>query len=423
MGVFRYSRGGNLLRRPSAVVTATSSHVSFPLTQIYDDDPSTVHRFASDASPLDYLADIGQVPTNGGFETAFVGGLPAADWSKSAGATLVRNTTSPRTGAACLEVQGGSANYSIFKFTVRPGEQFRLTVYSRNGGSGASKAILRNLYTGYELWGNGNWIPPNNNEFHGNGTAAYVSTPTPLNVTTESPVGGPPTMTLQLELYGNDLSNPLYDDVEILFGANAVAVFGHNHGGITDDSSLSPGPILSWSDNGSAYTVAKYLAATRPVYYGILSSVLYHRYWRLRLNPLRAFGDTPWTGELWLGNLVAATKGPAMGWKLRARYLQQRTAGLGGVTRQVFSLGEFEQHEIELPFNLESATQLLELYAGMFQATRGGAEPLVVVPNDSYPFALHGRLRSDIEMEFREQPTHGTAIRVEGGLLPLVTTV
>src|SRR5262245_26648496 len=120
----RYVAGyqSNYLQR-AASVAVTNEDSLFPKASLYD-GTGVGFRGSAEASPFDITADL-RIITNGDFETAFSGGLPGTGWAKTAGATLTRDTTTPRTGAGCLDANGSGSEYAYFEVTVYPGQRMK----------------------------------------------------------------------------------------------------------------------------------------------------------------------------------------------------------------------------------------------------------------------------------------------------------
>lgn len=187
-----YSAGheANLLQRAAAkgAVTATNQNSLLPIQYLYDGS-GLAFAGSSEVSPFDIVVDLGEVPFNGDMEDVFVSGLPGTGWAKTAGATLTRNTTAPRTGLGCMEASGTSGDYGYFDITVYPGQRLQISAAGRvktSSGSGSvAKVRVRNLYTGRLLATDGTWD-------QASGTSIVLTTATTYQaVTVTTQVEGP----------------------------------------------------------------------------------------------------------------------------------------------------------------------------------------------------------------------------------------
>jgi hypothetical protein len=390
----RYLSGwrSNLLQRASAI-TVTNENASFPKTALYD-DTGAVFMGSAEASPFDVTVDLGLVPPNGDFESAFTGGLPTSAWAKTSGATLTRNTTDQRTGTGCLQATGTTANYGYYDLTVYPGQRLTIVVAGRSvSGTALAKVRVRNLFTGRLLDSNGAWQTDSSTVILSNDTTNYVVALVAFQVETAAL---PSTMTLRVEFVcGGVTDDALYDDAAIYYAVNCCSVHWSNLVGAGAN-----GPTLrSSTDNFSGSdTQEAQFDVVRPAFYALLSSAVYRRYWRVRSGAVTALvnaGAAPYIGELVLGYAETAARAQDYGWTLGLAQQQIRTRALFGA-EAVYQAGLFEQRRLGLNFRPGTAAEYLELRDRWYRMTRGGADSMVVIPYDAEDQVIHGRLGPEL---------------------------
>lgn len=395
----RYSAGyqANLLQRAAALgsITVTNENANLPKTNLYD-GTGAVFMGSAEATPFNITVDMGQVPPNGGFESAFVGGLPTAAWGKTSGATLTRNTAIPRSGAGCLACDGTTANYAYYDLTVYPGQRLKIEAAARvlTGAGPSAKVKVRNMFTGRLLDTNGAWQTAGATSIVDNATTSYVLGSVTFQVETGQSL--PPTMTLRLEFYCilSATDTPVYDDVAIYYGVNFCSVHWTN----IQQSAGSPPQLRSSTDNFSGSdTLEAEMTVAKPAFYSVLSAPVYRRYWRHVSgrdgNLLN--GAAPYFGELWIGCVETAGRAQDYGWSLTPAFPQIRTRTPFGA-EAVNQVGLFEQRRLAMNFRPGASSEYLELYDRLYRITSGGALPLVIVPYDSDDVVIHGRLGAEL---------------------------
>ena len=185
-----FGNGYNQLARMATPATPESADTLFPIANLYNGRPWEPFRFGA-AGTSGYIdADLNQV-TNGGFETAFSGGVPAAGWTVAGAATATRVTTpTPPVGTYALDVGGGyaasSANAVVYTRLVASGETLTLNAYLYGVGAGVTQHAqvwVRNKVTG-NYWSGSAWSPAGTAVF--NHTAASWSALKTSTFTVES---------------------------------------------------------------------------------------------------------------------------------------------------------------------------------------------------------------------------------------------
>lgn len=406
----RYSAGyqSNLLQRASSV-TVTNEDTDFPKANIYD-GTAAVFKGSTEVVPFTISADLGEIPANGGFESAFSGGVPGTGWSKTAGATLVRNTTEQRTGTGALECQGSTANYASFLVTVHPGQRLKLEAAGRTvSGTGTfARVRVRNLWTGSLLDSSGNWQSGQTTAFLANQTTTYVFQSVAFTV--EQGSGFPYTMTLRFELYCATIDFPVYDDVAVFYAVNFASLHWSNF----IDQTTKPALRSSTDNFSGSDTLEAEFTPCQPAMYVLLSSPVYRRYWRYNstTNSNVSFGGSvPVVGEAWLGYAEAAARAQDYGWELSSIRTQIRTSTVLGA-EGVYVPSDHEQRSLSLNFRPGSAAEFLELRERLHRMTKGGADPFVIVPYDSDDIVIHGRLKPTLGYQ-RELVTRWIGMSME----------
>lgn len=389
---FRYC-ADNAILAAAATPAASDALAMHPGRNLASGDPSLPTVWpAETAISVDF--DLDQV-RNGNGETAFVGGLPAAGWAKSDGATVVRNTTVPRTGFGCIEVQG-TGQYAWFDIRARAGQRFTLVAACRlTSGSGRAGCYVRDLGSGRWLHGNEGVPSWGTNattpllELHtaqafveASGTA-YAALSGTFDVQDADVIGGYLTT---LRIYTAVLSGTagLYDDIAIWPGVNFVSVHGHN---------LRPAswPLELRAGDTFPPTVARaQLEPTGDSAYEALDAIVTARYWRAVSGPIPG-------GHAALGTMVlgqASTElddPPRYPIKVRELLLQQRS-GEPGRPGQSAVLARAPVRGIQFDVRHMSDAGRAQL-AALLELCRYGADPVVLVlPLYDVDTAVYGRL-------------------------------
>lgn len=396
----RYVAGyqSNLLQRASSI-TVTNEDSLFPKANLYD-GTGAIFKGSAEASGFNITADLGEVPANGGFESAFTGGLPGTGWGKTAGATLTRDTAIPRTGAGCMAADGTTSNYGYFTLTVYPGQRLKIEAACRvlTGAGPSAKVRVRNMFTGRLLDTNAAWLSVGATSILENATTSYTTQS--LAFTVETGPSFPATMTLRVEFYCilSATDTPVYDDIAIYYAVNFCSVHWSN----MLLSALSPPQLRSSTDNFSASdTLEASMTVAKPAFYVVLGSTVYRRYWRFRHGldgSLLNGGNAPVFGEMVIGYAEAAARPQDYGWTLGKKFQQVRTQTQLGA-EAVYLFGEHEQRRLGLNFSPTTAAEFLELRDRLYRVTRGGADPLVIVPYDSEDVVIHGRLGPELAIK------------------------
>lgn len=226
----------NAVPRLATPPVPTNANALFPVANLASGRPDEPFVFA-DLTGTQVELDLNMVP-NGGFEAAFVGGLPApatagASWGKSAGATLTRNTATPYAGAGCLAIAGGQDEYGYVDVVCSPGERIGILVRARTTAAGlgnVARLTVRNLATGHNAVqdaGVGSWVADETATWLQVEAQAYSGGLGWVVVEGFATCGQDP-ITLRFACWGGSSSAPLYDDVYVWVVPSWISIHGHN---------------------------------------------------------------------------------------------------------------------------------------------------------------------------------------------------
>jgi hypothetical protein len=357
---------------------------------------------------------------NAGFETAFSGGLPGAQWGKTSGATLVRNTSVPRTGAGCLEVQGtAGTDYGYFDVPVMAGEPWRFGEMWGRTTAGVGSVIIRgrNLHTGKWLKDDGTWQTAQQ-DLLASSSSSYVRATGAGNVdfTIEEPTSTMPReMTLRFFYYANGANGAFYDDCYIWPRNNFTSIHGHNIAQsvlVELVSGTSPGPT----------TVRATMTPRRPSFYSTFTEIT-DRYVTLRftnsdVNP----GGAIFIGEWVLASSRTLVRNP--NYSIRRSFLdpQQREMTEAGPQR-AFALTEGNRRRLRMVFDENSLAAFQDWRDVLVGGTRNGLYSCVLVPDDTdAEVAIFGKIQPEhaIDQDFLTHWSGGEIVLEEAPMFTVV---
>lgn len=392
----------NLLARAVAAPTATNENAQLPVSNIKDGDPGNAFRFNALAADLETTHDLNVVVNAA--HTTHSSGVPTGFTNVSTGTgtvaqetTLVRSGNATRlNGGATPGTFGGAIRQSV---TARSGESFRVDYWAR--GASAAEAMRLRVFN------------PRTQKYYSVGTG-WTATPTDYhsnqpgttytNYTATVPVEGfaivtEDTCPLELTWYTLSNGNIYLDDSAGFAGWNCVAVFGHN-------LHLEPAlvPLARRSDDGTTYTTELTLTMRRGRFYAVTPSkaLVYRRFFRYRLSGTPA-ATKPQTGELVVGQVVTLSRAPrhpnSAGWTFREILPQVRNETVKG-NELVYPETQDPREEAVIPFRHLTEAQIQELREELFLRTAHGKHPAVIIPDDTKPRVLFGRIRNERSLDF-----------------------
>lgn len=254
----------------------------------------------------------------------------------------------------------GAGTYYV---VARAGERRRLN------SSGTTSITLQNLSTGKYLTTSSTWQTASTSCLTGAGSRDYQVES--LNLCHQ------PYVTLKIVVTsGTTVGDwPQW---------NAVVVFGHN---------LDPGltvEMRSSTDNFSGSNVLEVTGAiAQPGFYMLDTGGILNRYGRVLFTGTNQ--ATGWIAECFPCWLETAVNAPEVGMELRYEEPQIRNSGPWGET-YVYPLAARPRRIAQMAFDQLATTGALQTRQEMVLRGRGGAYPMVVVPVDTEPDVLFGRL-------------------------------
>lgn len=138
-----------------------------------------------------------------------------------------------------------------------------------------------------------------------------------------------------------------------------------------------------------------------PTFYSYLTSTISDDDWRIKI-----IGTTTspiYIGEWVLGTVNVITRNPNFGWSMEYERPQQRVMGRSGVTL-VHNLSKQRLRRAKLKFLSLSSSQVNE-HLDMLENCSWGEDPLVIVPDTSRNWVIHGRPSPSINMTVQAAQT------------------
>lgn len=386
-------------------ITPTNEDANFTRGRLVDDNVGSAFRFSTAAATADVLVDLNIVP-NGDFESAFVGGLPySSGWSKSAGATVTRDTVNPQTGAGDMQVTGAITEYADVILPARSGEAWRF-MFSGRGGPvvDTARIEIRNLATGSYLTSGGAWQAAAVDFLNVLGTtygsAAASTTIQPFLTCLQDVVS------IRVRFYAG-VTAALYDDCFAWPGFDFMSVHGHT---------VTPFvvPTFRSGTTSAAGTVRATMTPLQPSFYTVLGSVVRTDRWvMLRCTNASLDASPLWIGELFIGQTTPLLRNPNYGYGEVWDDPQIRQSTPAGRQRVTSRTGG-PRVGAELPFAYNSLASWQQARDEIMRRSRGGKYPIVLIPDDTDPeVCIYGRL---VEGPFRSTREFMTYYTLDGSL-------
>jgi hypothetical protein len=377
----------------------SSSHTAdsgAPLSHLFDGRPSTPHRIASlgPVWPITWYINLNGV-TNGGFETAFVGGLPAAaptrygqpGWGKSSGATLTRDTGVFDAGAASLRVSGSTGSYGFFDWAFRSGGRINWSLRAR-GNAGGKTATLRiqNMET-LKWWNGSAWSASVSNAGQVTGTSFGDIAGTGVTIESVS-LCQRDRVLLRFYLLGDlsDGANGYFDSFVVWPSVNGAAMFGHD---------IPPGgtfEVVSGTNPAAAPSTVRGTPTIRqPAFYTLFTENNSDYVWGFKISGLESgtpstrppnpnFGE--WVilqiDDLQLGTI--ASHPSRTNWQTTLTRPQIR---LMGSLREPFvhALSDQPSKGIAMPVVMKTEAEKTLVYEEILMRGGFGTNPAIIIPN------------------------------------------
>ena len=386
-------------------ITPSSESSLFGKSRLVDQEPGSVFRFASaganDRIDFDLNRDF-----NGSFEGEFDSGVPEkwTDASNGTGA-LEEETTNVHTGGSTKALRlngGGSGNEAVAKVQIKVLSGWAMTLqgYLRGDGTDAAKMRVRILETGQYLQSDGT-LSASAVDFGSESGTTYAEKSASFTVpgfsTTQRHF-----VTIEIELR-NDGSGLAYaDDIALWPHWNFVSLHHHNLG-----ANISPSVL---SDDNAAFSSAttrlndsttgiKTFDVRRGKFWGRVSALVTARYLRMQYTgtnykPIE-------NGELVVAQIRTLQRKPHWGFPTRLDRPQVEAPDRLGRGR-VLNLTEQESERITFQFLAISEAERDEMKNELVFRSGQGRDPVIVVPDDTKPDVLYGRIGR--AFEFTTQP-------------------
>ncbi len=371
---------------------------------LYDDDPAVPYRAADIREDGWIKVDLNQVrdPADdadvGGFEV-FNGNFPKGWTPFTTGGGALGVALFPHSGAMALScgvsASGGSAGVAM-EITARAGETLTLNTWMMSAtGGGIARVRIQNKRTGKYLAKGGWQVAPTDCQTE-TAPTAYVNHVKTFTVEGYDACQADE-VTLALRLYTDTTGGVVYfDDVYLYPGVNFFSMHGHNieprisvlwQYSATDTAVEAPAP----------YTLISSHTAKEPSFYGVTAATLYQRWIQFTFSgtPLAAPVSV---GELVLGQtqtLLTDARHPALAdWQWDYLRPQVRNKRQDGGERP-FNLNDHPQRTLRLPYLQTSDASFEQFRQEVRRRCQDGAEPIVLVPDDSRPEVLFGRVPAE----------------------------
>lgn len=173
---------------------------------------------------------------------------------------------------------------------------------------------------------------------------------------------------------------------------DVVSIHGHNL-----DSGITDVHLRSSTDNFAASNdLEATITVATPTFYGLLSSPVSRRYWRVRFSGTN--GNPISVGELVLGDSTQFTVDKRLPYEIRYRRRQIRNQTRAGELH-VFNISDFEERVYQLSFKPGTDAAMEQVRDSIYQATGGGATPLVYVPDDTREEVIFGHVDNAWEVQ------------------------
>jgi hypothetical protein len=368
--------GNNLARAVSPVFSVSpGSDANFPTTALYDSIQDLIWK-ASANTALALVFDQNLI-AGGNLDTWPL----VSPWFTTLTGTATVTQTSVGgevvTGSAAKLTAGSGTAILAYPLTVVAGETLSVSLALRGDGANAARVQLYNRQSGHYWTGSAWQLSPT---FVTQGSiprtsAAYTTTTISALVETFLTCGTE-TPTVELRLASSAAAGIAYfDNVFAWPTATFLGVMAHN---------IDPVTALQWSSSTDGVTphVRSTPTIVRPSLWSVevASGGQGERYQHIVFqNPN---GETPWIGELVLGQHLALARGPNYPLQTTLTFPQLRSYAASGAKRSA-PLSLSERRSLQLSFRYGPKAEYQEARDRIFRATLGGHYPSVIVPDDS----------------------------------------
>jgi hypothetical protein len=406
---------GNIVGRGPYAVLASSEDADRPLPRLYDGSADLPFRFDDEDDDQTITVD-GSLVTYGDFEQQNLAGW-TEDKSGAGSATATTAVTGEfHGGTRALKCTAGAGYASRYQEIIaRAGEPLILDGFGRAVTAGNYKIRVQRRSgagAGMYLTSGGIWAVGVQDAGSGTSTSyEHVCNGLAFNVE-DFDTCQQPLVVLRLTAYC-DSGIACFDDLHIWPQWNGAALFGHNIDRVVELHSSSDG----FASNDTTEAI---LSVRNPGFYGLLAAPITKRWSRISL-PGTPYAQT-YLGELVIGYFAEARRGARFGFTAGQRFPQVRSAAPSGA-ESVYQVTTQYLQDLDLDFISTETADFAELLEEWFVRTGGGADPMVVILDDTDPRSLvGGRLEADFNAQ-RQMASQGvwtTPARIRGWGMPVV---
>jgi len=396
MGSIRVLAGQkfNLIER--GIVTVSSEDALFPRPLLYDGRPSRPFRFAA-AGADDHVTIDTCLTQDPGFES-WVDASSPAKWTKTltGSGAVDREATIIDTGTyACKLSASSSVGLAMVEQLVEARAGDDLYVVARGRAETALDTL--ELYVGNQKTGkwltSGGWVS-SFVPFIATGATSYQTLALAFQVESMDECL---TDLVPLRLIARHLQDPVsypgavyVDNFRLLPAIDFASIHGANIDRAVDvELRSSSDPTFASS------TLRATLTKRIPAFYGLLGSpISADQHWRFLFGGggISAINSAPISlGEVVLGRALTLARRPDYGWEIKQLEADVATETPTG---EVYSYAQakWARRVLGMQFRFFSAADMEEQLREVFQRCRGRRYPLVIVPDDTRPEVLHGRI-------------------------------
>jgi hypothetical protein len=374
-----------------------------------DGDPTRPWIAASSGlSNVALTVDLALAVVGGGLGSFETGYAASGEDRSTSGGSVADEASIVHGGSLALKVLAGAGGIGrhVLTYSTRPGETWRYSVWLRGDGTGSVRLRIRDPITGL-WWVSGAWQASE-------GDAAARSTASWAEYTgavTLDDYDAHQDREVPLEVHTvcTDSGQVGYaDDIFFWPAWDLVSLHGHNW-------PPAQGIEVSGSADGSSWTVLSTGTPTRPACYVLLGALQTYRHVRVR-----AVGTSPvrlYAGELCVGQAIEPSEYPLVARGLDLLPLQVRNrAG----RRQFVAHVSDPARSLRMRFEHATQAEHAAFRTSLWEASRWGADPVVVVPSTDEGDVFLGRLAEGLSVVRTGPEVHAVELVLEEDGFPTV---
>lgn len=390
-------------------VAASSSHSLYPASGLVDGDPTHPWIAASSgvtnaALTVDLAVAHGESP--GGYESGYAA---IGEDRSSGGGSLANEASIVHGGSGALKMLAGAGGVGrhVTTHTVRPGETWRYSAWLRGDGTGSARLRVYDPITGL-WWVSGAW-QASEGDVAARSTATWAEYTGAITID-DYDAHQVREFSLEVHTVCSDSGQVGYADDLYLWPAwDLVSLHGHNW-------PPALGCEVSGSDDGSTWTVLSTGTPTRPACYVLLDALQTYRHVRAR-----AVGTAPvqlYAGELGVWQSVEPSEYPLVDRNVDVLPLQVRRRA--GRRQLIAHFATDAARSVRLRFEHATAADHNAFRAALWDASRWGADLVVVVPSTDEADVYLGRLAEGLGVARGGPEVHAIELLLEEDGFPTV---